>query len=77
MAIFFFIENKEYRVQVSNRFSEMVTGYPTSLRSRFLVAFLGQTAEHHSGDVVIRGHFNRVCRINAKDPKTFMPSPGT
>jgi acetyl-CoA carboxylase biotin carboxylase subunit len=70
---FFFIEMNT-RVQVEHPVSEMVTGIDI-VKEQILVAS-GQPLSITQDDVVIRGHAIE-CRINAEDPKTFMPSPGT
>ncbi|MFN3581585.1 MAG: acetyl-CoA carboxylase biotin carboxylase subunit, partial [Pseudomonas sp.] len=70
---FFFIEMNT-RVQVEHPVSEMVTGIDI-VKEQILVAS-GQPLSITQDDVVIRGH-SIECRINAEDPKTFMPSPGT
>ncbi|MBL4832992.1 MAG: acetyl-CoA carboxylase biotin carboxylase subunit [Pseudomonas sp.] len=70
---FFFIEMNT-RVQVEHPVSEMVTGVDI-VKEQILVAS-GQPLSISQKDVVIRGH-SIECRINAEDPKTFMPSPGT
>lgn len=70
---FFFIEMNT-RVQVEHPVSEMVTGIDI-VKEQILVA-AGNKLSISQKDVVIRGH-SIECRINAEDPKTFMPSPGT
>jgi acetyl-CoA carboxylase, biotin carboxylase subunit len=70
---FFFIEMNT-RVQVEHPVSEMVTGIDI-VKEQILVA-AGNKLSVSQKDVVIRGHAIE-CRINAEDPKTFMPSPGT
>ncbi len=70
---FYFIEMNT-RVQVEHPVSEMVTGIDI-VKEQILVAS-GQPLSFTQDDVVIRGHAIE-CRINAEDPKTFMPSPGT
>jgi len=70
---FYFIEMNT-RVQVEHPVSEMVTGIDI-VKEQILVAS-GQPLSITQDDVVIRGHAIE-CRINAEDPKTFMPSPGT
>ncbi|MEH6388240.1 MULTISPECIES: acetyl-CoA carboxylase biotin carboxylase subunit [Pseudomonas] len=70
---FFFIEMNT-RIQVEHPISEMVTGIDI-VKEQILVA-AGNPLSITQDDVVIRGH-SIECRINAEDPKTFMPSPGT
>ena len=70
---FYFIEMNT-RVQDEHPDSEMVTGIDI-VKEQILVAS-GQPLSIRQEDVVIRGHAIE-CRINAEDPKTFMPSPGT
>ena len=77
----FLYENGEFysiemntRVQVEHPVSEMVTGIDI-VKEQILVAS-GQPLSITQDDVVIRGHAIE-CRINAEDPRTFMPSPGT
>ncbi|MDH5361388.1 MAG: acetyl-CoA carboxylase biotin carboxylase subunit, partial [Gammaproteobacteria bacterium] len=54
--------------------TEMITGVDL-VREQILVA-AGEKLSYSQGDIVLRGHAIE-CRINAEDPKTFMPSPGT
>ena len=70
---FYFIEMNT-RLQVEHPVSEMVTGIDI-VKEQILVAS-GQPLSITQDDVVIRGHAIE-CRINAEDPRTFMPSPGT
>ncbi|UAW99151.1 acetyl-CoA carboxylase biotin carboxylase subunit [Halopseudomonas nanhaiensis] len=70
---FFFIEMNT-RVQVEHPVSEMVTGVDI-VKEQILVA-AGNKLSISQKDVTIRGHALE-CRINAEDPRTFMPSPGT
>ena len=70
---FFFIEMNT-RIQVEHPISEMVTGIDI-VKEQILVAS-GKPLSITQDDVIIRGH-SIECRINAEDPKTFMPSPGT
>lgn len=69
---FYFIEMNT-RVQVEHPVSEMVTG--VDIVKEMLPIASGEKLSIRQEDVVIRGHALE-CRINAEDPKTFMPSPG-
>ncbi|KWX42236.1 acetyl-CoA carboxylase biotin carboxylase subunit [Pseudomonas aeruginosa] len=69
---FYFIEMNT-RVQVEGPVSEMVTG--VDIVKEMLRIASGEKLSIRQEDVVIRGHALE-CRINAEDPKTFMPSPG-
>lgn len=69
---FYFIEMNT-RIQVEHPVSEMVTGI--DLISEQIRVCAGQKLGYKQEDVVLRGHAFE-CRINAEDPKTFMPSPG-
>lgn len=70
---FYFIEMNT-RVQVEHPVSEMVTGVDIVKEQLSIAA--GNPLSVTQEDVVIRGH-SIECRINAEDPATFMPSPGT
>lgn len=70
---FFFIEMNT-RVQVEHPVSEMITGIDI-IREQLNIAS-GQDWNLQQEDIKFRGHAFE-CRINAEDPKTFMPCPGT
>jgi len=70
---FYFIEMNT-RVQVEHPVTEMITGVDI-VKEQIRIA----SAHHLSykqDQVIFRGHAIE-CRINAEDPKTFLPSPGT
>ncbi len=69
---FYFIEMNT-RVQVEHPVTEMVTGVDI-IREQILIA-AGHPLSYRQEDIVIRGHALE-CRINAEDPRTFVPSPG-
>ena len=69
---FYFIEMNT-RIQVEHPVTEMVTGVDL-IREQILIA-AGQPLSIKQDDIEIKGHAIE-CRINAEDPKTFMPSPG-
>ncbi|MEE8343010.1 MAG: acetyl-CoA carboxylase biotin carboxylase subunit [Gammaproteobacteria bacterium] len=70
---FFFIEMNT-RIQVEHPVTEMVTGIDIVKEQLRIAA--GEPLSVRQQDVHIRGHALE-CRINAEDPKTFMPCPGT
>ncbi|MBT8070365.1 MAG: acetyl-CoA carboxylase biotin carboxylase subunit [Gammaproteobacteria bacterium] len=70
---FYFIEMNT-RIQVEHPVSERITGVDL-IKEQIRVA-AGEKLSYTQDDIVIRGHAIE-CRINAEDPETFMPCPGT
>jgi acetyl-CoA carboxylase biotin carboxylase subunit len=70
---FYFIEMNT-RIQVEHCVSEMITGVDL-VREQIRVA-AGEKLAYTQHDIVIRGHAIE-CRVNAENPETFMPCPGT
>ncbi len=69
---FYFIEMNT-RVQVEHPVTEMITGVDI-VKEQLLIAS-GEPLSYTQEDIKFRGHAVE-CRINAEDPKNFMPSPG-
>ena len=69
---FFFIEMNT-RLQVEHPITEAITGIDL-VREQIMIA-AGLPLSFKQNDVKINGHAIE-CRINAEDPRTFIPSPG-
>lgn len=77
----FLYENKEFyfiemntRVQVEHPITELITGVDIVKEQLRIAA--GEKISFTQSDIKIKGHAIE-CRINAEDPKTFVPCPGT
>jgi acetyl-CoA carboxylase biotin carboxylase subunit len=70
---FYFIEMNT-RIQVEHPVTELITG--TDLVREQLLIAAGEKLSLRQEDIKLTGH-SIECRINAEDPDTFMPSPGT
>ncbi|MBK5944645.1 MULTISPECIES: acetyl-CoA carboxylase biotin carboxylase subunit [Halorhodospira] len=70
---FYFIEMNT-RIQVEHPVTEMVTG--CDLVAEQIRIASGEPLSWRQEDIQVRGHAVE-CRINAEDPKTLMPCPGT
>ncbi len=70
---FYFIEMNT-RLQVEHPVTELITGIDL-VREQILIA-AGEWETRRQEDIRFYGHAIE-CRINAEDPETFLPSPGT
>jgi len=70
---FYFIEMNT-RIQVEHPVTEMITGIDLIKEQIKIASDMPFTLTQ--SDIKLHGHAVE-CRINAEDPKTFMPSPGT
>jgi len=70
---FYFIEMNT-RVQVEHPITEMVTGIDI-VKEQISIAATNKLSLRQE-EISIKGHAIE-CRINAEDPKTFLPSPGS
>ncbi|MEO5624075.1 MAG: acetyl-CoA carboxylase biotin carboxylase subunit [Dokdonella sp.] len=70
---FYFIEMNT-RIQVEHPVTELITGTDL-VREQLLIAG-GEKLSLRQEDIKFTGHAIE-CRVNAEDPDTFMPSPGT
>ena len=70
---FYFIEMNT-RLQVEHPITEMITGVDL-VREQIRIAS-GEKLSFSQDDIKLTGHAIE-CRINAENPETFMPSPGT
>lgn len=69
---FFFIEMNT-RIQVEHPVTEMITGIDL-IKWQLRIA-AGEKLSLTQDDIVVKGHAFE-CRINAEDPRTFLPCPG-
>ncbi len=70
---FYFIEMNT-RIQVEHPVTEMISG--VDLIKEQIRVCSGEKLTLKQEDIILKGHAFE-CRINAEDPKTFMPCPGT
>ncbi len=70
---FYFIEMNT-RIQVEHPITEQITGIDL-IREQIRIA-AGEKLSYKQDDIQVRGHAIE-CRLNAEDPVSFMPCPGT
>jgi acetyl-CoA carboxylase biotin carboxylase subunit len=70
---FYFIEMNT-RIQVEHPITELITGVDLVIEQLRIAS--GEKMTLKQEDIKIKGHAIE-CRINAEDPRTFTPSPGT
>jgi acetyl-CoA carboxylase biotin carboxylase subunit len=70
---FYFIEMNT-RVQVEHPITECITGVDIVKEQLRIAA--GEKLSYRQSEIHLNGHAIE-CRINAEDPESFMPSPGT
>ena len=70
---YYFIEMNT-RIQVEHPVSEMITGVDI-VKEQLLIAS-GRPLSFKQENIIFRGH-SFECRINAEDPVSFLPQPGT
>ena len=70
---FYFMEMNA-RIQVEHPVTEMVTGYDL-VKEQIRIAS-GEPLSFQQSDVRLQG-WSIECRVNAEDPETFVPCPGT
>lgn len=69
---FYFIEMNT-RIQVEHPVTEMITGVDIIKEQLYIAS--GEKLRYKQSDIHFKGHAIE-CRINAEDPKSFIPSPG-
>jgi acetyl-CoA carboxylase biotin carboxylase subunit len=70
---FYFIEMNT-RIQVEHPVTEMITGVDIVKEQLYIAS--GKPLRLQQKDILLRGHAIE-CRLNAEDPETFTPCPGT